>query len=237
MQKFFKRNSSTINSVSSILLATMAIIVSVKSCQIAEYQNTLAEIEYQPHIKVESELQFDPETKTFPKQIIIVSNEENIVTNVEADYHTFLQIQLILPAGKGEHKVIIPIIGYFDFRTHTNNSKDVLYTFQPDDNINNLKIISLMVETQNLQIEEMYQFHHLELVTFAVVSFTNKLGRRQTQYYRVGSSYGIEVPEKDLLEFRNGESTMAGMLDFDDLTMDHIKSIIFEKHKASLVID
>jgi hypothetical protein len=235
--KYLSKYNGGLSALSSIIFGAMAIVISVKSCQIAEVQMRLTELEYQPYIKVDSELLRDQTTGFYSKQIVTITNEGRHVSHVSISYASFFILELTPHAGQNAQTVIFPVVGYFDNSRHTNYSIGRLYTIDSEKD-NNAKLYYLMSEARRLKFDEIYQFINLDLVNFVTVNYTNSLGEKRTQYFEVKTpDGGIEISKEELEEYKTkARSTISGLIDFDKVTIEDIASWIRDVSESNVEV-
>jgi hypothetical protein len=216
--------------MSSILLACMALIVSVKTCEVAELQNDLTAIAYLPHLTIESHLERNEQTGVYDRESITIQNTGYDISEVYCEYKTYFTLTLTPKDPQANQiRLTLPVVGYFNITHPTNSSTGLLFTITPDFE-NNSKMGFLQLSTRQIVLSR-FQFHDLELVRLVKVSYRNKLGTRVSQYYKVDSvNGGREITQGEYLNYE--ASAMAWRADihqFEDITAKDLEDIILKQ--------
>jgi hypothetical protein len=218
---FLNSNAQGFNAIASILLSGMALLVSIKSCEVAEDQNALTEIQYAPHFRIDNDFEYDSSTQRRQNHRLLISNDGMQISNVQTNYRTFFLMEAINTKSSIHSRGMVEFYGYFNVSFHSNQPTGLIYTIEtssPDANFRAMMLENNFRRSERLR--DQFDFVDAEVKNLVAVTYTDRLSRRNTKYFLIDSVHGgIEISEE---EFNKYEDTRPvenrALLKFQDVT-------------------
>lgn len=182
LRNFLSRNKIFFEILSSILLSTMALTVSIVSCQINKRQVENEELINMPHFKISKE-QFTWKTNNDSEKLTI-ENVGGYASNYIIDKKIYLSCKYWTYNGEKNRQIYLPIDDILDTSFPSNNYTGIIEEFYSISTINNFNELyqqSLNIEKGSLQIELLYY------IVITCVDFRNQ---QHIEYYIVDNVYG-----------------------------------------------
>lgn len=223
--KFLNDSAPSLNAVASILLGAMALIVSVKSCEVAEHQTRLAEIEYLPQFRVLNDSDYDVDTRSFVNHRLLVFNDGAGISNVDVSYKSFFVLTGTESASGESTKAILEVLGYFNMSGRSGESVGRIYTIYPSER--DVKVKAIMLEydlSENTDLLKLYDFIDVELVHLVAISYTNRMNDTLIEYFIVDPvAGGRAISSEEFISYNDQRpKEMWSMIKFSDATVDRL---------------
>lgn len=182
LRNFLNRNKIFFEILSSILLSTMALTVSIVSCQINKRQVENEELINMPHFKISKE-QFTWKTNNDSEKLTI-ENVGGYASNYIIDKKIYLSCKYWTYNGEKNRQIYLPIDDILDTSFPSSNYTGIIEEFYSISTINNFNELyqqSLNIEKGSLQIELLY---------YIVITCADFRNQQHIEYYIVDNVYG-----------------------------------------------
>lgn len=197
---FLEKNKIFIETLAAISLSVMAVVVSIQSNKIAEYQNELSKQQLLPKFDVSlTQDFFNQEKDCFTGEKITVYNSGSPFTNYHSDVESFIVIHFLEKETGLQFQKDILLKGYFGIEAKTSKTsqgkireiycKNCLIRFSKVDSI----IRKEMEKKTDLSLDDVELKHYLK------ISYVSTLEDRAIKYY------DVSFMEGQLMEAQEGE--------------------------------
>lgn len=201
IRKFLKRNQILLNTSSSILLSLMAIIVSVKSCDIADKQYQSDFFDKLPEFEIIQSQVRNPINNNFEETVLNISKTSGKAKNIEIDMATFFNINYTIFNDYNSFSFIVP-----DYYNINYNTGKIDGEIQEAKGIKNQKTI---YDFQN-QLDSLITSNHYinsKLTTYVKITYLNFENKKTSNYYEVdfmkGNYIDSIIGKKKFEEYNN----------------------------------
>ena len=196
MKEWLERNKIYFETISTSLLAVMAIIVSIASIWISQNQLENDKLLNQPLIKVSNEV-FSYAGGDNDSRFLIVENKGTPITEFSSRLYTFIKIEANKkPFEKSIDRQIIyiPINDYFGGTISTNNFKGELTTYI---GINNYQLLNNIKTDFKKKFDKDLPMTFFSLIQFMEVGFKDYKGDKIAKLFKIDEvREGFEI-ERD----------------------------------------
>ena len=228
VRDWLDKNKVFFETISAVLLAAMAIIVSYEANQIASYQTELIRLEHQPFLDFDIDLAFDPIESKYTHDRLTISNVGSPLSEFDCQHAVFFKVEY----GEIEEKLrsaMIPLIGYYDTTFQTNNPRGKLATLANSGITegNNWKTTQTTLEFMNFARKK-NATGFAEIVRYIRVCYKDIFGETHDEVYFVDTLGTHKLPEiegKKIFEEYESKFSQKRFLEFSSASPE----LIYEK--------
>ncbi|TGL61158.1 hypothetical protein [Leptospira sarikeiensis] len=185
-------NKPIIEVINSLVLSTVVIVTSVRSCQMYERQAKAAEVQIRPSITVRHSYDYNEKNRDIETDSLIISNTRGDVLNIDSTAISFIRYEIT--KGRNVTNYFLPII-YYGISAHTGNSKgDLIKHFD----LNNHLLFGILYRTEVLQHPKDL-FTKLELYTYLKLNYVDESREKNEIFFLIRPGEIIPVKEEDFV--------------------------------------
>lgn len=176
--KELKKYEVYFTTICTVLLSVMAIIVSVKSCEISERQYNMEYFEKQPEFYIVTKQIRNEETKQYEDNILEISKISGKAKNIEISTITFLDVVYYKNEANNFRRFLLS--NYYQTSLLSDKADGLIETKIGDKNNKHA------IELGNLLDERLEpNFHYIfpEVHTFVKIKYLNFENKSKTQYF------------------------------------------------------
>lgn len=182
IRDWLNNNKIFFETIAVLLLALMAIIVSWNTNQIASYQTDIMKSEHLPIIHLDIAQIYDPSTKNYTRDELIISNLGAPLSEFETEEAIFFKV------GYSNHKdgkiALIPLYGYYNAIFLTGNATGELVTFLNDEVAEGNKYRAVHMSSEyNDFVQKRNGYGFANLVRYVRVSYKDIFGEIHKEFY------------------------------------------------------
>ena len=190
VKAFLQRNKILFDIFSSILLSSMALIVSINSCQISKQQSINEERLNIPLIKVSSEQFSNKETNDSEK--ITIENVGGYAYNYKIQKKVFLSCEYNPLNGEATKQIYLPIDDILDTSSQTNNYIGPIKYYYT---ISTMKYFHDLYQ-KTIEVEKGYL--HIRLLKYIMISYNDFKDQTHKELFSIdGVFQGCKIEETD----------------------------------------
>jgi len=197
MKEWLERNKIYFETISTSLLAVMAIIVSIASIWISQNQLENDKLLNQPLIKVSNEV-FSYAGGDNDSRFLIVENKGTPITEFSSRLYTFIKIEANKkPFNKSINRqtIYIPINDYFGGTISTNNFNGELIKYI---GINNYQLLNNIETDFEKKFDKDLPMTFFSLIQFMEVSFKDYKGDKIAKLFKIDAvREGFEIEKNE----------------------------------------
>lgn len=226
-----ERNKIFFEVLVTLLLSTMALIVSWQANTIASTQTVIAEAENMPVFEIKSTHVRDEERDEYTEHKIEIANEGGPIYDFDSEVVTFLNIKYLEKSDGYKNKNIrVPLLGYFTANSVTSKVKGRLVTIQGY--LNNEKFFDLTQEILNGPDTE-ERLIDVEIQVYVRINYEDFLHRNNEEYYYVPylQTKKMSQSEGEAIFKEHSEALLSNRVDFQNLSRNKVIQIINELNK------
>lgn len=193
IKKFLKKNEIYFNTITSLLLGLMAIIVAYNSNIIAKEQKQMNYYENTPDFHLSQEYKRD--STGYSKEVAVkVAKFGGKAKNISLKIKTYAQFEIIDEQNNKLNKYI-PLSGYFNESYRTGENKGDIGLLKGIDN--NKKFAEFSRRINSEIIKKGYTYVNINAIFIVRINYTDFLNNEKVEYYDVSSADGVLIEKKD----------------------------------------
>lgn len=197
LRRRLQRNKVFFETLASITLTIMAVLVSWHATRIAALQTELTKLEKQPIFRFDVVLQFDPATQVYARDRLVVSNIGTPVREFDCRVYTFFKAEYGR-RGQPLKTALIPLHGYYSASGVSKNLTGELQEFvAPDVPEGNNSRAANLIRGFGRRGDQHDAFAFLDVLRYVRVRYKDIWGEWHDDLYLVGSFTSSKLEDRD----------------------------------------
>lgn len=223
VRKWLKNNKVFFETIMTFLLSSMALIVSVQSCNTYKLQTQIALLQAMPRFDIALCQKYDETKQKYTTNEINIYNQSGFFTNFDSSDVVILKVNY-MDEEYIEKNLELFVDGYFKAQFVSPSSQGLLRQFTGNDN--NSKYLDLKLGLINYSKSHGLEYALLDVKQYIRIIYKDILGKEHIEYYYVpfvGAANTIDKSQGEKL-FNGYHEAIKGniAIDFDKLTVEQI---------------
>lgn len=224
--KKLKKYEVYFTTLCTLLLSMMAIIVSIKSCEISERQYNMEYFEKQPDFHIVTKQVFNKKTKKYDDNILEINKINGKAKNIEISTITFLDISYYYRDQNRFKRFLIP--NYYGTSLLSDDTDGIIETKIGD---NNNKYIIDLENALEERLGKQFQYFSPKIHTFVKIRFLNFENKTNIQYFNASYNKATLINNDTLSKYFESKLTMfnsKNVIILDSLQKVDLNKIIIQ---------
>ncbi|MGX5685684.1 hypothetical protein ACWKWW_14070 [Chryseobacterium cucumeris] len=186
IRKYLKKNEIYFTTICTLLLSLMAIIVSIKSCQITDRQNQMDYFEKHPDFQISKEYKFNDKTKKYDENELVIRKLSGKAKNIEIETISFFDISYNTNENITKSKRFL-LYHYYDTTYLYGSNEGIIQRETAYKNNSRAINFEKKIDTT---LRKRQQYSYSKISTFMKIEYLNFQNEKKIEYYDVSFNNG-----------------------------------------------